>query len=285
MSEEEMSFRERIEDAKELGYGYGINDLNFPRATNKVLEPLLYKSAERRPASNVYLYAVFENAYNEGKRDRTNVVSIRTIDRPRFDMTYIRKAFETGRNWRRKSKDMAFVYDDKFSELMGQITQEAEKNWNWIEEIDTAMLDAWIAGFRYEGEEVFGDDYTPKPQNIIACDRMRQMKRMYDLGDEPEGDEPHEKAFTSYLNAVENLEKTGHGSLIGCLSCPKAWRDMGEESDDRSDNYSCHRDCRETCKYIELVCGQEKKALTEYYIVPEDDYFPLEEDIELYGHW
>ncbi|MBR5180032.1 MAG: hypothetical protein IKW90_14745 [Lachnospiraceae bacterium] len=285
MSNEKMSFKERIEDAKELGYGYGVNDLNFPKDTYRVLGSLLYDRIEGRQASNVYLYAVFENAYHEGKRDRTKVVSICAQDRPRFEMSYIRKAFETGRSWRRKSKDMAFIYDEKFSELMGQITLEAEKNWKWIEEIDTAMLDAWIAGFRYEGEETYGDDYSPKPRKIIACDRMRQLKRMYDLGDEPEGDEPYEKALSSFLEAAEKLERTGHGDLIGCLSCPGAWRGMGEESDERSGYSSCHRNCGEICKYIGLVCAKEKKELTEYYIVSEDEYWPLEEDLERYIDW
>jgi hypothetical protein len=200
-------------------------------------------------------------------------------------MSILRKAFEIGREWRRKSKDMAFFYDESLGEFVEQIPEDVERNWKWIEKIDMAILDSWIAGFRYEGEEAYGDDYSPEPKQIIACDRMRKLRRMYDLGDEPEGDMPHEKAFASFLKAAEKLEKTGHMDFLDCLSCPGAWKGMGEESDERTVFYRCHENCTERCNYIGMVCETEKKALTEYYIVPEDEYWPLEEDLERYIDW
>lgn len=273
-----FSLKERIREAKELGYGYGINNLEFPNDFRKVLKSILYNIAEKRPASNVYLIAVFENAYNEGKKDSDNIVSISPKDRPRFDMSILRKAFEIGREWRRKSKDMAFIYDERLGEFMEQIPEEAERNWKWIEKTDMAILDSWMAGFRYEGEDVYGDVYIPRDRFIIACDRMRKMKAMYEQGDDPGDEDEHQKVFAYFLKAAEKLEKIGRADLIECLACPEPYNGLGRYSDERSFKYGCKKDCRESCRLIDGMCEKERKALKDYYIVMDDDYWPLEED-------
>ena len=177
---------------------------------------------------------------------------------------------------------MAWFMDDKLAEYMDEIDELPRDNWLWVMGRNAAMFNCWQAGFRYEGEETYGDEYIPRDNFIIACDRMRKLQQMYDQGDDPGDETDYEKAFAYFLRAAEKLEKIGRKDLIECLSCPEPYNNMGKFSDSWSDKHGCQKDCQATCGLIEGLCGAEKKALKEYYIVSEDEYWPLEEEQDVY---
>lgn len=280
---ENYTFKDRIQKAFEWGFGYGINGLELRWDNKKVMSSFLYKREEKRAASNVYLMAVYENAYFEGKRDRDKIVSIAPMERPRFDMRLLREAFDLGRLWRKKTSSELLFEDDKLEELMKRSAEVPDDNWEWIEGKDLAILDCWQAGFLYEGEESFGDKNYISEKFVIACDRMRKMRSMYDQGEEPGYDTDFRRAFSYFLEAAEKLVKIGKEELIDCMCCPYPYWNKGEFSDGRSAYSGCDKDCRAISEYLESVCEFEKRALEDYYIVPEFDYYPLEE--ERYIDW
>ncbi len=277
------TFRERIQEAKEWGYLHGLNGLKLPVPMPKEVDSFMYWEWDERPASNLFLYATMENAYWKGKNDREDVVSISPKDRPGFDMRILQKAFDIGREWRRKSTTLAWFNDEQLSEYMQEVAEKPRDNWLWVENRNMAVFDCWVAGFHYEGEENYGDEYIPRNRFIIACDRMRKMQAMYDQGDDPGDEDEHQKVFAYFLRAAEKLEKIGRKDLIECLACPEPYNDLGKYSDEKSFKYGCKKDCRESCRLIDGMCEKERKALKDYYIVPDDDYWPLEE--EKYPDW
>lgn len=272
-------FRDRIQAVRDKGYLHGINELKFPADIEKTLENELYKIGDGKIPSNIYLLAVFEHAYYEGKADRNDIISISIENRPRFDISVIRKAFELGRKWRRHSAIMLSKLDDEFVCFMINMTQNADPNWKWIESKRATVEYSWMAGFHFESELSFDKEAVIPESYVVACDRMRYIKYRFDREDELGGETPCDKALTAYSEAVGKLEKTGFNGLKNCLCCPELRKNLGELSDDITDNANCSIKCRTAADMISSLCDSENKELNEYYLVPYNEYYPLAEEM------
>ena len=266
------SFRDRIDNARFLGHLRGLNGLKMPERVEDELEDVLYKQSEDRNACNVWMLAVYENAYHQGKADRQGIVSIRREDRPRLDFSQLKTAFEFGRDFREQSKVPAWLVDKNFLEWCKKPMIADTSSWNWIEAKDMAFMDCWIAGFRY-ADEIKKSEEEPEARLVLDYDRMCRIREMYEDGEEPkEGDEEFE-AYFAYCEAVNYVRSIGRDDFIKCLTCPGMFRTADERLEDYEDTPldDCGTDCPEAFRCINGECSSERTSLMNFYLVPEEN--------------
>lgn len=264
------SFSDRIDSSRFLGHLRGLNGLKLPEPLESELGDVLYGKDEDRNASNVWLLAVYENAYHQGKADRQGIISIRREDRPRLDFSQLRTAFDFGRNWREVSKTMAFLLDRDFMEWTRKPMIADTESWEWIEAKDMALIDCWIAGFQYCSEKKKAEE-EPEPVLVLSYDRMCRIREMYEDSEEPaEGDEEYE-AYHAYCDAVDTVRSVGRDDFIKCLSCPGLFRTRDERLEDYGDSpiNDCDTDCSEAFRCVSEECDSDRTALMNFYLVPE----------------
>jgi len=266
------SFKDRMDEARFLGHLRGLNGLKLPEKPETELDGVLYGKDEDRNASNVWLLAVYEDAYRQGKIDRQgSIISITTVYKPRFEFSQLKTAFNCGREWRKESKTMAWFLDSEFTEWKKKPFVASTDEWEWIEAKDMALMDCWIAGFKYE-DELKKSEEDPEPVLVLNYDRMCRIREMYEEGIEPaEGDEEY-GAYFAYCDALDTIRKLGRDDFIKCLTCPGIYRTENERLEDYDDSplSDCDTDCLEAFRCINEECGSERTVLMDYFLVPEE---------------
>ncbi len=266
------SFKDHVDSARFLGHLRGLNGLKLPEKPETELEGVLYGKDEDRAASNVWLLAVYEDAYRQGKIDRQgNIVSIRMEDRPRLDFSQLRTAFNFGREWRKQSKIMAWFLDIEYMEWTKFPFVADTEGWEWIEAKDMALMDCWIAGFKFE-DEIRKSEEEPEPVLVLNYDRMCRIREMYEEGIEPAEGEEEYSAYFAYCDALDIVRKLGRDDFIKCLTCPGIYRTQRERLEDYKDSPlgDCDTDCTEAFRCINEECGGERTVLMDYFLVPDE---------------
>lgn len=251
------TFNERMESIKETGFLDGINGLK-KKARGALQE--LYLTEERRSSDN-YMYYLYGRAYIKGERERRErtgdkVISVTCRPVKGVKPENIEFAFSYGEDARNYMEVMLWITDKRLNLLLEGISDQEER---------ALCLDAWIAGFKAADERM--KPVKAETTYVLDYDRMNELARAYEDGEEPEPDTEENEAWHAYSKCAELLRDAGCDHFIGCLACPGVFRLLGDCDNGCGDFCKCEEDCANAYRAIDHICGSNRSVLEGYYTV------------------